>query len=52
MLSTIFSDLYINDLPLSLTNTSNGNNETPKLRDANISLLLFANDLAIFFIFE
>ena len=31
-----------------LADTSNRNNETPKLGDANISLLLSADDLAFF----
>ena len=48
ILSTIFFNLFINDLPSLLADTSNGNIEKPKLEDTNISSLLFADDLAIF----
>ena len=48
ILSTIFFSLFISDLPSLLADTSNGNNEKPKLEDTNISSLLFADDLAIF----
>ena len=48
ILSTIFFNLFINDLPSLLADTSNGNIEKPKFEDTNISSLLFADDLAIF----
>ena len=48
ILSTIFFNLFINDLPSLLAGTSNGNIGKPKLEDTNICLLLFADDLAIF----
>ena len=48
ILSTVFLNLFINNLLSLLTDTSNGNNEKPKLRDTNISLLLFVNNLTIF----
>ena len=48
ILSTIFLNLLLNNLPSLLADTSNGNNGKPKLEDTNISSLLFANDLAIF----
>ena len=47
-LSTIFFDLFINDLSSLLADISNGNNEKPKVENTNISSLLFADDLAIF----
>ena len=48
ILSTIFFNLFINDLPLLLADTSNGDIQKPKLEDTNINSLLFADDLAIF----
>ena len=39
ILSTIFFNLFINDLPLLLADTSNGNIEKLKLEDTNISSL-------------
>ena len=48
ILNTTFFNLFINDLPSLLADTSNGNIEKPKLEDTNISSLLFADDLAIF----
>ena len=51
ILSTIFFNLFINDLPSLLADTSNENNEKTNLEDANISSLFFADDLAIFFNF-
>ena len=48
ILSTVFLNLFINNLLSLLTDTSNGNNEKPKLRDTNISLLLFVDNLTIF----
>ena len=47
-LSTIFFDLFINDLSSLLADISNGNNEKPKVENTNTSSLLFADDLAIF----
>ena len=47
-LSTIFFNLFINDLISLLVETSNGNNEKPKLEDTNISSLLFLDDLTTF----
>ena len=38
-----------NNLPSLLINTNSGNNEIPKLGDANMILLKFVDDLAIFF---
>ena len=48
ILSLIFFNLFVNDLVSLLTDTSNRNNEKPKLENTNISSLLFADDLAIF----
>ena len=45
ILSTIFYNLFINDLPSFLADPINENNEKLKLRDTNISPLLFADDL-------
>ena len=48
LLSTIFFNLFINNLQSLLVNISNGNNDKPKLEDTNKSSLLFTDDLAIF----
>ena len=48
ILSTIFFNLFINNLQSLLVNISNGNNDKPKLEDTNKSSLLFTDDLAIF----
>ena len=48
ILSTVFLNLFINNLLSLLTDTSNGNNEKPKLQDTNISLLLFVDNLTNF----
>ena len=48
ILSAIFFNLFINDIPSFLADTSNGNNKKLKLEDTNISSSLFAVDLAIF----
>ena len=48
ILSTIFFNLFINDLPTVLEETNLEKIETPMLGDTNISSLLFADDLAIF----
>ena len=52
MFSPLFFNLCINDVPL-LLQTQNGRSEesaTPKLLDARISSLLFADDLATFYL--
>ena len=48
ILSTIFFNLFKNNLQSLLVNISNGNNDKPKLEDTNKSSLLFTDDLAIF----
>ena len=49
ILSTIFFNLFINDLPSLLVDKNIPENiEIPKLGDTNINFLLFADDLAIF----
>ena len=48
ILSTIFFNLFINNLQSLLANISNGNNEKPKLEDTYVSSLLFTDDLANF----
>ena len=40
ILSIIFFNIFINDLLSLLADTSNGNNEKPKLDDTNITSLL------------
>ena len=50
VLSTIFFNLFINDLPSILGNQSThfDENETPEICKENVSSLLFADDLAMF----
>ena len=48
ILSTIFFNLFINNLQSLLANISNGNNEKPKLEDRYVTSLLFTDDLANF----
>ena len=48
ILSTIFFNLFINNLQSLLANISNGNNEKPKLEDTYVTSLLFTDDLANF----
>ena len=40
----------MNGLQSLLTDTSDGNNKTPKLEDANLSSLLFVDNLAFAFL--
>lgn len=46
--STIFSNLFINDLLSLLADNNYGDNGKPKLGDTNKSSMLFADDLTIF----
>ena len=50
ILSTMFFNLFINDLPMQLEkhNTQSEESESPELFNTQISSLLFADDLAIF----
>ena len=50
ILSTIFFNLFINNLQSLLANISNGNNEKPKLEDTYVTSLLFTDDLANFWL--
>ena len=48
ILSKIFFSILINELSSLSADTSNENNEKPKLEDTNISSFFFADDIATF----